>query len=58
MAISLRGEFDAGGLRGGGAANEGCGLGPTAAGVVAVYNGAARIEAARIGSVTLQIVQD
>ena len=58
MAIALRGDFDAGKLR---AVARKTKDGPQARrllALAAIYDGASRTEAARIGDVTLQIVRD
>ena len=57
-AIGLRGDFDAGALR---AAARGSKDGPQSRrllALAAIYDGATRSEAAKIGGVTLQIVRD
>ena len=58
MAISLRGDFDALGLRAAARRSKDSGQARRLLALAAVYDGATRTEAARIGGVTLQIVRD
>jgi transposase len=58
MAIPLRGDFDAPGLRAAARKSEDSGQARRLLALAAVYDGATRTEAARIGGVTLQIVRD
>ena len=58
MAIALRGDFDAPGLLAAARKSKDSGQARRLLALAAVYDGATRTEAARIGWVTLQIVQD
>jgi len=58
MAIPLRGDFAAPGLRAAARKSKESGQARRLLALAAVYDGATRTEAARIGGVTLQIVQD
>ena len=58
MAIPLRGDFDAAELRAAARKSEDSGQARRLLALAAVYDGATRTEAARIGGVTLQIVRD
>ena len=58
MAIALRGDFDAPGLRAAARKSKDSGQARRLLALAAVYDGATRTEAARIGGVTLQIVRD
>ena len=58
MAIALRPDFDARRLRAAACASKDAGQTRRLLALAAVYEGATRTEAARIGGVTLQIVRD
>jgi transposase len=58
MAIPLRGDFDAAGLRAAARRSKDAAQARRLLALAAVYDGATRTEAARIGGVTLQIVRD
>jgi transposase len=58
MAIALRGDFGAPGLRAAARKSKDSGQARRLLALAAVYDGATRTEAARIGGVTLQIVRD
>lgn len=58
MAIPLRGDFDAAGLRAAARRTKDAAQARRLLAVAAIYDGATRTEAARIGGVTLQIVRD
>jgi transposase len=58
MPIALRGDFDAAGLRVAARQAKDAGQARRLLALAAVYDGATRTEAARIGGVTLQIVRD
>jgi transposase len=58
MAIPLRGDFDAPALRAAARRSKDSGQARRLLALAAVYDGATRTEAARIGGVTLQIVRD
>lgn len=58
MAILLRGDFDATATRAAARAAKDAGQARRLLAVAAIYDGASRTEAARIGGVTLQIVRD
>ena len=58
MAIPLRGDFAAPGLRAAARKSKESGQARRLLALAAVYDGATRTEAARIGGVTLQIVRD
>ena len=58
MAIPLRGDFDAVGLRAAARRTKDAAQARRLLALAAVYGGATRTEAARIGGVTLQIVRD
>ena len=58
MPIPLRGDFDAGGLRAAARRTKNAAQARRLLALAAIYDGATRTEAARIGGVTLQIVRD
>ena len=58
MPIALRAEFDAAGLRAAARDSKDAGQTRRLLALAAIYDGATRSEAARIGGVTLQIVRD
>jgi transposase len=58
MAIPLRGDFDAAGLRAAARRTKDAAQARRLLALAAIYDGATRTEAARIGGVTLQIVRD
>ena len=58
MAIPLRGDFDAAGLRAAARKSKAAAQARRLLALAAVYEGATRTEAAKIGGVTLQIVRD
>ena len=58
MAIPLRGDFDAAALRAAARRTKDAAQARRLLALAAVYDGATRTEAARIGGVTLQIVRD
>jgi transposase len=58
MPIALRGDFDAASLRAAARQAKDAGQARRLLALAAVYDGATRTEAARIGGVTLQIVRD
>lgn len=58
MPIRLRGDFDASGLRAAARKSKDAAQARRLLALAAVYDGATRTEAARIGGVTLQIVRD
>jgi transposase len=58
MALALRADFDAAGLRLAARRSKNAGQARRLLALAAVYDGATRTEAARIGGVTLQIVRD
>ncbi len=58
MAIPLRGDFDASGLRAAARKTKDAAQARRLLALAAVYDGASRTEAAKIGGVTLQIVRD
>ncbi len=58
MAIPLRGDFDAAGLRAAARRTKDAAQARRLLALAAIYDGATRTEAAKIGGVTLQIVRD
>jgi len=58
MPIALRGDFDASGLRAAARRAKDAGQARRLLALAAVYDGATRTEASRIGGVTLQIIRD
>ncbi len=58
MPIALRADFDAGRLRGAARQTKDAAQARRLLALAAIYDGASRTEAARIGGVTLQIVRD
>lgn len=58
MPIALRGDFDAAGMRAAARDSKNAGQTRRLLALAAVYDGATRTEAARIGGVTLQIVRN
>ena len=58
MPIPLRTDFDAGGLRAAARQTKDAAQARRLLALAAIYDGASRTEAARIGGVTLQIVRD
>ncbi len=58
MAIPLRGDFDASGLRAAARRSKDAAQARRLLALAAVYEGASRTEAAKVGGVTLQIVRD
>ena len=58
MPVALRGDFDATGLRTAARGAKDAGRARRLLALAAIYDGAARTEAARIGGVALQIVRD
>ena len=58
MPIPLRGDFDAGGLRAAARRTKNAAQARRLLVLAAIYDGATRTEAAKIGGVTLQIVRD
>ena len=58
MAIPLRGDFDAAGLRARARRTKDAAQARRLLALAAIYDGATRTEAAKIGGVTLQIVRD
>ena len=58
MAIPLRGDFDAVGLRAAARGTKDAAQARRLLALAAVYGGATRTEAARIGGVTLQVMRD
>ena len=58
MLVPLRGDFDADGLRGIARRSKNGPLARRLLALAAIYDGATRTEAARIGGVTLQVVRD
>ena len=58
MAVPLRGDFDATGLRAAARRTKDAAQARRLLALAAIYDGATRTEAAKIGGVTLQIVRD
>jgi transposase len=58
MAIPLRGDFDAAALRTAARRTKDAAQARRLLALAAIYDGASRTEAARVGGVTLQIVRD
>jgi len=58
MAVPLRGDFDAAGLRAAARRTKDAAQARRLLALAAIYDGATRTEAAKIGGVTLQIVRD
>ena len=58
MAIALRADFDAAGLRAAARRTKDAAQARRLLALAAIYDGASRTEAARIGGVTVQIVRD
>src|SRR3712207_8374408 len=58
MAMPLRGDFDAAGLRAAARRTKDAAQARRLLALAAIYDGATRTEAAKIGGVTLQIVRD
>ena len=58
MAVPLRGDFDAAGLRAAARRTKDAAQARRLLALAAIYDGATRTEAAKIGGATLQIVRD
>jgi hypothetical protein len=58
MAIPLRADFDAPHLRAVARRSKDAGQARRLSALASIYNGSKRVEAAKIGGVTLQIVRD